>query len=719
MTQPSATRGGKREKILYIEDDPQSRTLVRSVLESAGYELVEAGEGLSGIELALREPVSLILLDLNLPEVDGRTVAAILRTFPKLSDTPIVGVTAYAGEGDRERTLVAGCNGYIPKPIDVDRFPQQVMEFLAGKRERVPAATESVFLRELNQRLVFRLLAQLDELKRLNNHVEERARRLEEIHEAVRDLTSELGLDALLKGMLPRVARALGAAEVIVELSAPPGERLAPGVGPTGPTDVEWKFPLAVRGRPLGFVIARYRPGSGPSPEDEHLFKIVANHVAIAIENARLYETERAAHAETEAARGRAAFLAGASAVLASSLDYDATLSEVARLAVPMVADLCIVDMLEPDGSVRRAVVFAGDAGKVRLASALRGQAPDPASLGLVAETLRSGQPRVIADLPDSLQPSVARDPGQLAILPQLAARSAMIVPILARGRTLGAVTFVAAESGRRYEPTDLHFAEDLTARAALALDNARLYREAYEADRRKDQFLSVLAHELRASLAPITSGVEIVRRYEREDTVRRACDIIDRRVQYQTRLLDDLLDLARTGHGKVELYKTELNLASVIANALDVTRPLIEGRHQQLSLSLPETPVVVAADATRLEQVIVNLLTNAVRYTPSGGRISVAAGREGNAVVVRVKDTGQGIPPEMLQRVFDLYTQVRPSGEGGGLGIGLALVQRLVSLHGGTVEAHSEGPGQGAEFVVRLPSAAGAAPPASAPDTV
>jgi signal transduction histidine kinase/DNA-binding response OmpR family regulator len=711
MTQAGATRSGKREKILYIEDDPQSRTLVRSVLERAGYEVVEAEDGLSGIERALREPVHLILLDLNLPEVDGHTVAAILRTFPKLSDTPMVGITAYAGEGDRERTLVAGCDGYIPKPIDVDRFPQQITEFLAGKRERVPAATENVFLRDLNQRLVLRLLAQLDELKRLNNHVEERARRLEEIHEAVRDLTSELGLDALLERMLPRVARALGAVEVIVELSHPPGPRLAPAVEPTGLVDVEWKFPLAVRGRPLGFVIARYLPGSGPTPEDEHLFKIVANHVAIAIENARLYETERAAHAGAEAARRRAAFLAEASAVLASSLDYDATLSEVARLAVPSVADLCVVDILEADGSVRRAVVFAGDGGKVELASALRRHVPDPGSLGSVAETLRSGQPRVIADIPDSLLPSIVRDPEHLRVLRELAPKSAMVVPILARGRTLGAITFVAVESGRRYEPADLHFAEDLTARAALAIDNARLYREAHDADRRKDQFLAVLAHELRASLAPIASGVEIVRRYEDEAAVRRACDIIDRRVQYQARLLDDLLDLARIGHGKIELQKTELNVASVIASALDVTRPLVEGRHQRLSLSLPETPIMVTADPTRLEQVIVNLLTNAVRYTPSGGLIWVAAEREGDTVVVRVRDTGQGIPPGMLQRVFDLYTQVGRSGEGGGLGIGLALVQRLVHLHGGTVDAYSEGPGRGAEFVVRLPVTSGPRP--------
>lgn len=703
MTQPSKARGGKREKILYIEDEPESRKLVRSVLEHAGYDVVDAPDGLTGIERALRERASLILLDLNLPEVDGHTVAAILRTFPKLATTPIVGVTAYAGDGDRERTLVAGCDGYILKPIDIDQFPGQIREFLAGKREVVPAAAECTFLRDLNQRLVCRLLAQLDELKRLNRHVELRARRLEEIHEAVRDLTAELGLDTLLERMLPNLARALGAAEVIVELSDPPATRLVHGSEASVVVDVEWKFPLTVRGRSLGFVIARYLPDAGPTAEDEHLFKIIANHLAIAIENARLYETERTAHAEAEAARKRAAVLAEATG-LTTLLDYDATLSEVARLAVPSVADLCVVDILEQDGSIRRAVVFAGAAGKVDLALALRRRPPDPTLAHSVAETLRSGEPRVIADVATSLLTSVTGDPEHAELVRATAPKSAMIVPILARGRTLGAMTFVAMESGRRYGAADLQFAQDLTARAALALDNARLYREAYEADRHKERFMTVLAHELRTSLAPIMSAVEILRYRDVHGADRRACEIIEGRVRHQTRLLDDLLDLARTSQGKIELRKADVNLRIAVASALDVIGPELEAREHRLSVSLPEEPLILHADPMRLEQIVVNLLSNAVRYTPPGGSIWIEGRREEDAAVIRVRDTGQGIAPEMLGRVFDLFTQAAPSGPEGGLGVGLALVRRLVELHGGTVEALSAGVGRGSEFVVRLP---------------
>ncbi|MGH7314132.1 MAG: response regulator, partial [Candidatus Rokuibacteriota bacterium] len=202
---------GEMGRILYIEDDPGSRLLVRSVLERAGYVVLDAEDGIGGIEIALRERPALILLDVNLPEVDGYTVAAALRTFPKLSEVPIVAVTAYAAAGDRERTLVAGCDGYIAKPIDVDAFPGQIAEFLKGKRERAPASDEGLYLRDLNQRLVCRLLRQLDEVGRLSLEVGVRAQRLEDIHDAVQDLTSELGPAAILERLLPRLARALHA----------------------------------------------------------------------------------------------------------------------------------------------------------------------------------------------------------------------------------------------------------------------------------------------------------------------------------------------------------------------------------------------------------------------------------------------------------------------------------------------------------------------------
>src|SRR2546423_949767 len=201
----------QKVKILYIEDNRENRMLVRAVLEAAGYLIVDAEDGLAGIEAAIREEPALILLDINLPGVDGYEIVAILKSFPNLASTPVIAVTAYAMEGDGQRTLVAGCDGYIQKPINVDAFPGEVAEFLGGKRERVEGREEGVYLRELNQRLVYRLLNQVQELKRLNQHFVRRASPLPALHRPLGALPSGPGaagtLEKLLGGLAPAIRR--------------------------------------------------------------------------------------------------------------------------------------------------------------------------------------------------------------------------------------------------------------------------------------------------------------------------------------------------------------------------------------------------------------------------------------------------------------------------------------------------------------------------------
>src|SRR5438067_1602313 len=242
--------------------------LVRAVLEASGYTIVEAEDGLAGIEAAIREEPALILLDINLPGVDGYEIVAILKSFPNLAATPVIAVTAYAMQGDRQRTLVAGCDGYIQKPINVDAFPGEVAEFLGGKRERVEGREEGVYLRELNQRLVYRLLNQVEELKRLNQHFVRRASQLADLHRAVQDITSELGVQAMLEQLLPNLARALGTSQLAVTITeadvrvavtgAPPADRprsvlTGSGVAPLDDwMEAEWRLPLTVRGRAVG-----------------------------------------------------------------------------------------------------------------------------------------------------------------------------------------------------------------------------------------------------------------------------------------------------------------------------------------------------------------------------------------------------------------------------------------------------------------------------------
>jgi signal transduction histidine kinase/CheY-like chemotaxis protein len=232
------------------------------------------------------------------------------------------------------------------------------------------------------------------------------------------------------------------------------------------------------------------------------------------------------------------------------------------------------------------------------------------------------------------------------------------------------------------------------------------------EADRRKDEFLAVLAHELRNPLAPLRNALHVLRQNGPVgETFTRMRDMMERQVRQMTRLVEDLLDVSRIGRGKIKLRRERLDLASVVRNARETSQPLIEAGRHELTVALPEPPVYVTGDPARLAQVLANLLNNAAKYTPDGGHVWLTTRREGDEAVVRVRDNGAGIAAETLPHVFEMFTQ---SGRlldraDGGLGIGLTLVRRLVELHGGSVSAHSDGPGAGSEFVVRLPLAPGA----------
>ena len=248
------------------------------------------------------------------------------------------------------------------------------------------------------------------------------------------------------------------------------------------------------------------------------------------------------------------------------------------------------------------------------------------------------------------------------------------------------------------------------------------------EANRHKDEFLAMLAHELRNPLAPIRNAVQLLGLVgsKNPDAVE-AREIIERQVEHLVRLVDDLLDVSRITRGLIKLQKQRVDLATVVTRAIESSRPLIDARRHALQVSLPDNPLPVDADPVRLAQVFLNLLNNAAKYTPEGGRIALTvarlpgpgdagAARERGDVVVRVRDTGMGIPTEMVPKIFDMFTQVESTLDRaeGGLGIGLTLVRRLAEMHGGSVEAFSPGPGQGSEFVVRLPLGVGEAPAGS-----
>jgi two-component system CheB/CheR fusion protein len=268
--------------------------------------------------------------------------------------------------------------------------------------------------------------------------------------------------------------------------------------------------------------------------------------------------------------------------------------------------------------------------------------------------------------------------------------------------------------ASRGGEPMILVALEDVTERKRETERNQQLLRaqaariEAERVNRRKDEFLAMLAHELRNPLAPILNSLLVLRAREAQPTdIDWALKILERQVRYLSRMIEDLLDVSRVMRGAIQLRIEQMELEPAVSHSLDVVRSLIEGRHQHLTINSPTDPIILDADPVRIEQILINILHNASKYTPEEGEISLTYGREGDEAVIRVVDSGIGIAAEHLREVFDLFMQVDNSLERslGGLGIGLTLVKSLTELHGGTVEAHSAGLGKGSEFVVRLPA--------------
>jgi signal transduction histidine kinase len=405
-------------------------------------------------------------------------------------------------------------------------------------------------------------------------------------------------------------------------------------------------------------------------------------------------------------------FLSEAGGTLAGSLDVETTLESVSRLALEHLATWCILDLVEAEG-VRR---IAKHLTKRELAEQLSGRyALGSYQTSGVARVIHTGWQEVYLNPSAAEVEALALTAERVEVVRQLGCRAALIVPMIARGRAIGAITFVSCEGLHTYEQEEQALAQNLADRAGLAMDNARLYDEAQEALKRRDEFLAVLAHELRNPLAPIVTAAQVMRlQGGMSASQQRQQAIIERQSQHLTHLLDDLLDLSRVTHGKIDLRMEPVDLAVVVSDALQVIRGIVEEKKHQLTIELDPMPMVVFGDATRLAQILENLLVNAARYTDEGGRIRLMTRQENEDAILCVEDNGQGISDEMVHRIFEPFTrgalaphgareQTEQTAASGGLGIGLALVKRLVELHSGKVEVRSRSK-EGSQFEVRLP---------------
>jgi PAS domain S-box-containing protein len=470
-------------------------------------------------------------------------------------------------------------------------------------------------------------------------------------------------------------------------------------------------LPLVVERRTVGGIAFTFPRIHGFDEDDRVLLVVLARQCALALERARLYD-------EAQLANQRSAFLARASEILSSSLDYERTLEALTRLAVPSIADCCAVDMVGDGGSIHRISAAHADPTSEQVASEFHRRYPiridAPSGVGKV---IRTGVPELLEDI--VREPPAEGSPGvthQQVEMQALGIRSYLSVALKARGRVLGALTLVHASSGRRYTEADLPLAEDIARRAAIAVDNALLYREAQtqmrnaeEASRAKDEFLATVSHELRTPLTSILGWTQILRaqRTVTPGKIERALQTIERNARAQAQLIEDLLDVSRIIQGKMRLEVVRVDPSMVIEAALESVRPAAEAKEIRLETRLEPNAGTIQGDPSRIQQVVWNLLTNAIKFTPRTGQIRVALERVGGEIEISVTDTGRGIPLEFLPHVFERFRQAdaRPTRATGGLGLGLAIVRHLAELHGGWVRAESDGEGKGATFRVRLPA--------------
>ena len=490
--------------------------------------------------------------------------------------------------------------------------------------------------------------------------------------------------------------------------------------------------PLNVRGKTIGALSLAYvRPDNHYTLEEVDFIEELAQRAAMAVENARLFDksqralvereealrfreetlqSERAARARAEAAQRREAFLAEASNVLASSLDYSLTLENLVRLVVPRVAAWCAIDLFD-DAGTSSVVAFAHvDPEREALLAQLRDSYSAIALPELPPRhVLRYRKPTLIGDLPEQFWADSAVNPEQLELLEQLETASLMVIPLFVRDRTLGVMLFGQAPGSASFDADDFALAVDLGYRAALAIDNSELYNSAQEVLRLQEEFISTASHELKTPLTTVKGYLQLInRQLHREDQSPARIGRFTREMEQQVRRLEDLvtdlLDVSRIQQGRVELRLEQFDLAELAANVL--TRfEYAQERTAQHELLLEATePVEGIWDRGRVDQVLTNLISNAIKYSPDGGQVHVRVRRVGEVAQMTVRDNGIGITREERAKLFQPFVRgENVRREITGTGLGLYITRRIVQNHRGTISVKSE-PGRGSTFTIRLP---------------
>lgn len=665
--------------ILIVDDEPSNLLALEAILEPLKQNLVRATSGKEALRHTLKDDYAVILLDVQMPEIDGFETAELLRKRTRTRDVPIIFLTAIS----KDRKFVSrgygvGAVDYLFKPYEPDVLKAKVQVFveLARKNEIIRAQHEA--LRVLSQR-------ELADAKKRSDQ------RYVDLADSVpllvwtTDATGRLQYGNRRWEALSRGSREF--ASVVAPDDLP---RFLDGWNAALASGKEWE--------------AELRFGNAEDGWRVHLVRVVPRRDELGHITSWV-GTSTDIDARVRAERSLR-MLADASRRLGTTLEDPMEIEAVLRGALPILGDLAMLDVGSGNDAHKRINVASG---------AAHAQLLDDPRFELGPATVAySGKPEIYLDVAEELtEAHSGRGIENLRFLGELGVGAYMCLPLSSRERSVGTLTLARAGMSAKYEAAEVALAEDLARRIAVAVDNARLHEttekrreELEQANKSKDVFLATLSHELRTPLNAIVGWTDMMRNGQLVgDELGRAIETIDRNAHALNHLVADLLDVSRIVTGSLKIDSKLVGLASVVEAAIEAARPQCSSKRVVLDVSL-ERVGCVKGDAGRLRQIIGNLLSNAIKFTPTGGTIVVRVTREGEHGQVIVKDSGEGITPEFLPHVFERFRQAEDA-KARGLGLGLAIVKHLVEEHGGTVAAASDGPGKGAMFTVLLPIAA------------
>jgi PAS domain S-box-containing protein len=672
-------------KILLVDDQPKNLLALSAMLEPLGQDVVQASSGKEALRHLLREDFAVVLLDVQMPVLDGYEVAELIRGREKSRAVPIIFLTAI----HRDQRLVAraysvGAVDYILKPIEPEILRSKVAVFIELHQKRELVTRQAEELRRATER-------EFADFRRTSEH---RYTMLAESMPQIVWTTDRAG--ALRYG----------------------NRRWFECAGLPDGTELSWQD--IVHPADYGEFIHGFGEAIAHERAWEAEFRLGNVHQRRFRWHLVRMLPERSAAGDVTAwvgtstdidARKRAEqtlqMLARLSKRLGEVTDRSHGLDQVLEATLPVLGD-CALLYLRVDETVS----------KRASASLLQDFNLEDPRFDLGPSTVCfDGQPEVVRSVPETLEESGARAGEHAFFLDELGISSYICWPLFIRERVFGSLVFLCRDPERRYTDSDVEVAKDVAGRMATALDNVGLYELAQsdraklqEASRAKDMFLATVSHELRTPLNAIVGWGQMLRSGGlTHETEQRAIDTIERNGRALAQLVADLLDVSRVVSGNLHVDEGQVDLRGIVEAALDAARPLAAENGLELRIELPDGPLSARGDATRLQQVVGNILGNAIKFTPKGGHVAVSLSVRERVVHLEISDDGPGIAPEFLPVMFDRFKQADNGSNRAqrGLGLGLAIVKHLVELHGGSVTAHSEGIGKGARFIVTLPMSA------------